>query len=207
MNEQVELFLTEGCGRCRLYRTPECKVHTWQAELRALREIVLAAGLTEELKWKQPTYTLDGKNVVMVSAFKDTSFITFFRGAIMSDPAGILESPGENSQSAKYVRFTDVARIRALSKTLSAYLIEAMEITRSGREAPKVDIQDRTIPEELQVRFDTLPELKGAFEALTAGRRRFYLMHFSQPKQSKTRADRVERCIPSILAGKGFGED
>ncbi len=203
MNPQVDQYLEEGCGRCSLHGTPECKVHTWPEELRRLRAIVQDCMLTEEVKWGVPCYTLNGKNVLMIYAFKECCALSFFKGALLKDEAEILEKPGENSQAARFIRFTDVQRINDLESILKAYIFEAIEVEKAGlKVAFKKEAEP--MPEELVQRLDNDPKLKAAFEALTPGRQRGYILFFSAPKQSKTRESRIEKYVPWIMVGKGM---
>ncbi len=204
LNPLIDDFLQEGCGRCPLGGTPECKVHTWSSELKLLRKIVLSSGLTEELKWKQPCYTLDGKNVVIVSAFKDSAILSFFKGALLNDSEGILEKAGENSQSARLLRFTSTKSIRAVESTLKAYLAQAIQIERDGLRVPMNAKHELVLPEELEKKFESLPQLREAFEALTPGRQRGYIIFITGAKQSKTREARIDKCIPQIMEGRGL---
>ena len=211
MNPKVDTYLVEGCGRCPFYRTFDCKVHRWQQELKQLRRIVLDCGLTEELKWGMPCYTGlnkkgDPKNIVMVTAFKENCVLSFFKGSLLQDPLGLLKSPGENSQSVRMARFTNVEDILEMEDRLKAYIFEAIEIEKAGKEVEKKKISEFEIVEEFQQKLNENPYLKMAFEALTPGRRRAYLMHFSQPKQAKTRESRIDKCIPSIFEGKGLND-
>lgn len=203
MNTNVDLYFTEGCGRCALGGTPECKVNNWQAELRQFRKIVLTCGLTEESKWGVPCYTFKNKNIVMVIAFKEFCSLSFFKGSLLKDDHGILVKPGENSQAARYAKFTNIHDIVEKESILSAYIFEAIEVEKAGL---KVDFKKNPepIPDELQQKFDEDPFLKSAFEALTPGRQRGYILYFSQPKQSKTRETRIEKYIPQILEGRGL---
>lgn len=203
MNPQVDQYLAEGCGRCPLGGTPDCKVHPWQKELMQLRRIALDCGLTEELKWGVPCYTFQNKNIVIVSAFKDYASLSFFKGVLLQDAENLMVTPGENSQSARLIKFTDVEEILKLEPTLKAYIYEMIEVEKAGL---KVEFkkQPEPIPEEFRQVLDTDVELRAAFEALTPGRQRGYVLHFSQPKQSKTRQSRIEKCIPKILDGLGF---
>jgi uncharacterized protein YdeI (YjbR/CyaY-like superfamily) len=203
MNPKIDNYLTEGCGRCPLGGTPDCKVHQWTEELKKLRTIVLNCGLTEELKWGVPCYTLQNKNVVLVTAFKEFCALSFFKGSLLSDANRILEKPGENSQATRLIKFTSVQEIVELETVLKAYVLEAIEVEKAGL---KVDFKKNPepIPEELQQKLDEDPFFKTAFEALTPGRQRGYILHFSQPKQSKTRVARIEKCIPKILNGEGL---
>ena len=211
MNPKVDTYLVEGCGRCQHYRTPECKVHRWQDELKQLRRIVLDCGLTEELKWGMPCYTglndkAQPKNIVMVTAFRENCVLSFFKGALLEDPAGLLKSSGENSQSVRMARFTNIEDIARVKSTLKTYIFEAIELEKAGKTIEKKRISEFEIVEEFQKKLDGNPDLKTAFEALTPGRRRAYLMHFSQPKQAKTRESRINKCIPPIFEGKGLND-
>ena len=204
MNPEIDAYLLEGCGRCPLGGTPECKVHSWTAELKYLRRLVLECGLTEEQKWGVPTYTHNGTNLVMVAAFKDNCTLSFFKGALLKDEHQILEKPGENTQSGRVVRFTDVGQIAKLESVLKNYIFEAIEVKKAGLKVQMKPVSDYDIPEEFQQRLEEDPELKEAFENLTPGRQKGYLLYFSGAKQSKTREDRIEKYIPKIMKGLGF---
>lgn len=204
MPETVDQYLSDGCGRCALGGTPQCKVHSWPKALQELRRIANACGLTEEIKWGVPCYTLDGKNILNIAAFKEYAALSFFKGALLKDPRNILEKPGENSQAGRLLKFTDPRQVADLEKDLKAYIFEAIEVEKQGL---KVDFKAKNeleYPEELIQKFGEAPELQEAFEALTPGRQRGYILHFSQPKQSATRTSRIEKCVEKILAGKGF---
>jgi uncharacterized protein YdeI (YjbR/CyaY-like superfamily) len=174
----------------------------WQKELKKLRTIVLDCGLTEELKWSQPCYTFQKSNVILLSGFKEYCTISFFKGALLNDADKILVKPGENTQSARIIRFTDVREIIELETILKAYIYEAVEVEKAGLKVNYKKIEEFKIPEEFQAKLDENPALKTAFEALTPGRQRAYILYFSAPKQSKTRESRVEKCMPQILSGK-----
>ncbi len=204
MNPKVDIYLASGCGRCPLGNTPDCKVHNWRAELETLRAIVIDCGLTEELKWGVPCYTFDGGNVLIVGAFKDYCALSFFKGTLLRDTKGLLASPGENSQAARMFRFTSVRQIVDLENDIRAYLREAIEIEKSGLKVQFKPISEHKIPEELQKRLDEDPAFSSAFNALTPGRQRGYLIYFSQPKQSKTREARIEKYMPQIFNGIGI---
>ena len=205
MNSKVDLYLEDGCGRCKFYKTPQCKVHNWQNELKALRKIVLDCGLTEELKWSVPVYTYNNKNIVIVSAFKEYCSLSFFKGALLQDTNGILHKQGESSQSARIIKFTDKKEISTLEQTLKAYIFEAIEVENIGlKVAFKKDLEP--IPIELQNKLDKDPTFKKAFQSLTTGKQRGYIIHFSQPKQSQTRETRIENCTPKILKGEGLND-
>jgi len=171
-----------------------------------LRAIVLSCPLTEELKWGKPCYTFEGKNIVLIIGFKEYCALLLGKGALLKDPKGILVKAGENTQAARQIRFTDLGQITKLAGTLKAYLQEAIAAEKAGLEVAYKKISEYAIPEELQARFDEMPALKKAFQSLTPGRQRFYLMHFSSAKQSTTRIARIEKCTPQILAGKGMND-
>jgi uncharacterized protein YdeI (YjbR/CyaY-like superfamily) len=206
MNPKVDVYFTAGCGRCPLVNTPQCKVHNWDAELEKLRMIILDCGLTEELKWGVPCYTFHKNNILLIGAFNEYCALSFFKGALLKDATGILKKPGENTQAARLIRFTDVREIARMESILKAYIYEAIEVEKAGL---KVNFKKTTgfiIPEEFQNKLDEIPALKTAFEALTPGRQRAYILYFSQPKQSKTRESRVEKCLQQILNGKGLND-
>ena len=204
MNPKIDLYLAEGCGRCSLGGTPECKVHNWTHELALLRTIVLDCGLTEELKWGVPCYTFQQRNVLIVAAFKEFCSISFFNGALLQDAEGILSKQGEHSQAGRIVRFTNTQDILALEPVLKTYIYEAIEVEKAGLKVPSQPVSELPMPAELQQKFDEMPAFKAAFSALTPGRQRGYLLHFLDAKQSKTRETRIEKYVPKILSGKGM---
>jgi uncharacterized protein YdeI (YjbR/CyaY-like superfamily) len=206
MNPKVDVYFTTGCGRCPLGNTPQCKVNNWQAELAKLREIILACGLAEELKWGVPVYTFQKNNIALIGAFKENCVISFFKGALLKDAAGILSKPGENTQAGRVVRFTNAREIIEQEATLKAYLREAVEAEKAGLKVKFKETSEFTMPQEFQSKLDETPDLKTAFESLTPGRQRAYLLHFSAPKQAKTRTERVAKCAPKILCGKGLND-
>ena len=203
-NPIVDPYFVDGCGRCPLYKTPQCKVHRWPEVLAQARRILLDTELTEELKWKMPTYTYDGKNVAMLSAFLDHVSVSFFKGVLLKDEAGLLVAPGPNSQADRQFNFTDAADVLAQEEAIKAYVAEAIEIEEAGLEVTYKSVEDFDVPQELQDKFSEDPAFKLAFESLTPGRQRGYLLHFSSAKQSKTRVSRIEKCMPMILEGKGL---
>lgn len=178
----------------------------WRAEFVRLREIFLATGLTEELKWGQPCYSLDGKNVALMHGFKDYCAVLFHKGALMKDPQGVLIQQTKNVQSARQLRFASLEAVKKSEKTLAAYLAEAIGIERAGLKVQLKKTADYEVPGEFAQKLASSAKLKKAFEALTPGRQRAYLHHFAQPKQSKTRAARVEKCAPRILEGLGLDD-
>lgn len=175
----------------------------WQEEIKLLRTIVLDCGLTEELKWGCPCYVFEGRNIVLIHVFKEYCALLVFKGALLQDPAGILIQQTENVQSARQIRFTGIKEIKDRAAVIRSYIYEAIEVERAGLKVPLKKTKDYAVPEEFQEKLDRQPALKKAFFALTPGRQRAYLFYFSQAKQSKTRAARVEKYIPNILAGKG----
>jgi uncharacterized protein YdeI (YjbR/CyaY-like superfamily) len=203
MNRSVDNYFIEGCGRCPLGGTPDCKVHSWTSELELLRKIVLNCGLTEESKWGAPCYTFQNKNILMVSALKEYCCISFFKGSLLSDDKNLLVKPGPNSQAARLFKFKNIKEIIKIEDDIRAYIFESIEVEKTG-----IKIKFRTnpepIPKEFEVKLEKDPILKTAFEALTPGRQRGYILHFSQPKQSKTRISRIEKCEPMILSGIGL---
>lgn len=203
-NPLIDLYLQEGCGRCPLGGTPECKVHTWPKELALLRSVALACGLTEELKWKVPCYTTDGRNVLLITALKEHASINFFKGALLKDSHKILTKPGENCQATRVIRFTTAAEVRKLTPVLKEYINEAIQIEKSGLKVDFKAKEELVLPEELEAKFRELPALRSAWERLTPGRQRGYVLHFSAAKQSQTRVTRIEKSSPAILEGRGL---
>jgi uncharacterized protein YdeI (YjbR/CyaY-like superfamily) len=182
------------------------KEKRWHVELGKLRQIVLECGLTEDMKWGHPCYTLDGRNIAIIHGFKEYCAILFVKGALLNDPEGLLIRQTENVQAGRQIRFTDVREISKLERTIKAYILEAIEIEKAGLKVGKKKTSDFAIPVEFQRKLDELPALRAAFEALTPGRQRAYLYHFAQPKQSATRVSRVEKYIPKILDGLGMDD-
>lgn len=175
----------------------------WGKELQQLRNIILDCGLTEELKWGSACYTYDKKNIVIIGELKECCVIGFFKGALLKDTEGILQKPGENTRSARTIRFSHMKEIQELAPTVTAYIHEAIEVEKAGL---KVDLKNTgaTIPDEFRQKLNRNAELKSAFYGLTPGRQRAYLLHFAQPKLPKTREARIEKFIPHILRGKGM---
>ncbi|TVP50856.1 MAG: hypothetical protein EA341_06665 [Mongoliibacter sp.] len=205
LNPKIDKYLIDGCMRCKYGGTPQCKVLSWVQELELLRQIVLDTGLKEEIKWGVPVYTYDGKNIVTVNALKDSANIGFFKGAIMKDTHKILKQQG-NIQSARLIRFSDVDSINELKDILKVYILEAIAIEKSG-EKVKIVKNPEPIPEELLQAFDEDSSFKKAFFSLTPGRQRGYNIHFSQPKQAKTRIARIAKYKKQIKAGVGLHDN
>ncbi|GAC1300929.1 MAG: YdeI family protein [Mucilaginibacter sp.] len=182
------------------------KATKWQEELEQLRTIVLDCGLTEELKWGCPCYTFREANIVLIHAFKEYCALLFFKGVLLSDTHGILIQQTENVQVARQIRFTGISEITEKESIVKAYIYEAIEVEKAGLKAELKKTAEFKVPEEFQSKLDHIPALKTAFDALTPGRQRAYMLHFSAPKQSKTREARVEKCILKILDGKGLDD-
>ncbi len=182
------------------------KAEKWQAEFKKLRAIILDWGLTEELKWGVPCYTFQNSNIVLIHGFKDYCAILFVKGALLRDAQGILIQQTENVQAGRQIRFTTVREIVKLEPILRAYLKEAIEVEKAGLKVNYKKTSDFNMPEEFVNQLEEVPGLQDAFEALTPGRQRAYIFYFSQPKQSKTRESRIEKCIPQILNGKGLND-
>ena len=190
MNPEVEWFFT--------------KPTKWQEEYAELRMLVLECGLEEELKWGCPCYTLHKKNIVLIHGFKKYCALLFMQGALLKDPKKILVQQTENVQSARQIRFTDINDIIKNRSTLKTYIKEAVSIYKAGSKVEFKKTTEYKIPQEFQTVLDDMPDLKIAFEALTPGRQRGYLLYFSAPKQSKTRETRIEKYLQQILDGKGL---
>jgi uncharacterized protein YdeI (YjbR/CyaY-like superfamily) len=182
------------------------KAKKWKEEYEKLRNIVLDCELTEEFKWMHPCYTFEKKNIVLIHGFKEYCALLFHKGALLQDAPGILIQQTENVQAARQIRFTNVQEIVEMETILRAYIYEAIEVEKAGLEVNFIKNTEFIIPEELQTKFDEIPALKTAFEALTPGRQRAYILYFSAPKQSKTRESRIEKYMQQILNGKGLND-
>jgi len=183
------------------------KDNKWQEEIRRLRTIVLSCGLDEELKWGCPCYTFDKTNIVLIHVFKEYCALLFFKGALLDDAEGILVQQTKNVQVARQIRFTSVREIVQMKSILKAYIFEAIEVEKSGLKPTLKKTEQYGIPEEFQKKLDKTPALKSAFKALTPGRQRGYILYFAAPKQSKTRASRIEKSMKQILNGKGLNDE
>ncbi|WP_377701274.1 YdeI family protein [Pseudoduganella sp. UC29_71] len=180
------------------------KAGPWQAAVRNMRAIALDCELNEELKWGVPCYTLNDANIVLLHTFKEYCAILFFKGALLKDEEGVLVQQTKNVQAARQIRFTSASQVDELKAVVKAYIQEAIGVEKAGLQVEFKETADFDMPEEFQAKLDDLPQLQEAFEALTPGRQRAYLLHFASAKQSRTRSARVEQCIPHILAGKGL---
>jgi uncharacterized protein YdeI (YjbR/CyaY-like superfamily) len=181
-------------------------VDKWQEELKALRKILLECGLTEALKWGAPCYSFQNRNVAIIGGLKEYCVLSFFKGALLDDALGILVKPGENTQTVRLFRFTNVREIVGMEPLLKAYIYEAIEVEIAGLKVRLKKIKEHFIPEEFQKKLNKNLALKRAFETLTPGRQRAYLLYFSAPKQVKTREARIEKYLKQILRGKGINE-
>jgi len=182
------------------------KATQWQEEYKKLRSIILDSGLTEDLKWGVPCYTLGKSNIVLIHGFKEYCAVLFFKGALLNDLNGILIQQTENVQSSRQIRFTSLREIVDMESSLKAYVHEAIEVEKAGLKVEFKETAKFGMAEELQQKFAEIPALKTAFEALTPGRQRAYLLYFSSPKQSKTREARVKKSMQQILDGKGLND-
>ncbi len=182
------------------------KAKQWQEEIEKLRTLVLGCGLTEELKWGCPCYLLDEANIVLIHVFKDYCALLFFKGVLMNDSQGILIQQTKNVQTARQIRFTGLREIIGLAPVVKAYIHEAIEVEKAGLKVELKKTSEYSIPAEFQTKLDAVPALKKAFNALTPGRQRGYMLYFSAPKQSKTRESRVEKSLKQILNGKGLND-
>ena len=182
------------------------KTETWRDEFALLRKIVLGCGLSEDLKWGQPCYLHQGRNVVLIHGFKDYCALLFMKGALLKDEAGALVQQTENVQSARQLRFASLGEVAGAQSMIVSYVNDAIEIEKSGRKVQRKTTEQFTVPEELQGRFEEDPAFKNAFDALTPGRQRGYLLHFSGARQSKTRAARIEKAVDRIFEGKGLDD-
>ena len=180
------------------------KAQKWQKEMKKLRMILLDCGLTEELKWGKPCYAFEKSNIAVIQGFKEYFALLFFKGFLLKDPNGILVKTGENTRVGRQIRFADVREIVKMEPILKAYIHRAIELEKAGLQVNYKKTTEFVIPEEFQNQLDKIPALKTAFDGLTPGRQRGYILYFSQPKQSKTRESRVEKCMQQILNGKGL---
>ncbi len=178
----------------------------WRKEFEKLRMIILDCQLTEELKWGQPCYTFQKRNIVLIHGFSEYCALLFFKGALLNDASGILIQQTQNVQAARQIRFTNLREIAEMETTVKAYISEAIEVEKAGLKVKLKKTSEFIIPEEFQDRLDRIPALKTAFDALTPGRQRAYILYFSAPKQTKTRLSRIEKCMEQILNGKGLND-
>lgn len=182
------------------------KAMKWQEESRKLRDIILSCNLTEEFKWSKPCYMYNGSNIIVLQGFKEYCALLFVKGALLKDTNDILVKPGENTQAGRQIRFTNLKEITDMEDILKSYINEAIEVEKSGLKVVLKETKEYAMPEELENELDSNPSLKEAFNRLTPGRQRAYIIFFSQPKQSITRQSRIEKCADKILDGKGLND-
>lgn len=192
LNPKVDIFLNRS--------------RKWKEEFEKLRSIILDCGLTEEYKWMKPCYTFENNNIVLIHGFKEYCAILFLKGALLKDSEGILVQQTKNVQSARQVRFTSVSEIVKLKTILKTYIFEAIEVEKAGLKVKFKKTSDYKMPKEFRDKLDENPSFKAAFDALTPGRKRGYILYFSAPKQSKTRTSRIEKYRNKILNGKGLND-
>jgi uncharacterized protein YdeI (YjbR/CyaY-like superfamily) len=204
IQKNPEMFFIDGCGRCKFAATPNCKVNLWTVELGLLRQIALDSGLKEEMKWGMPCYTFNNSNVIMIVAFKTYCALSFFKGTLLKDDKKILQSPGDNSQAVKMFKATSAKEIIKHKKQITNFIKEAIALEKSGAKIEFKKPNELSFPEELLDKFKTDKKFKVAFESLTPGRQKGYILFFSQAKQAKTRIDRIEKCSEKIFNGIGL---
>lgn len=205
-NPKIDEFIENGCGRCERYATPDCNVIRYQDIIIELRRIALETGLQEEHKWSQACYTHNGKNIIIISAVRANALLSFFKGALLKDPENILQKPGENSNATRLFKFTSLNQALEIESTIKAYIFEAIEIEKAGLTIKAKDISEFEVPEELTHAFQEDPPFESSWNNLTKGRRKSWLIHFNQAKQSKTKVSRIEKAKEKIFNGKGWQE-
>lgn len=205
MITEIEDYFTKGCGRCPRFATLDCSTQKWSAGLKELRRLCLEAGLVETVKWGHPCYEHDGRNIAIFGAGRQDFRLSFMNAALMKDAEGVLETPGPNSGTRDTIRFTENAHVTRMAPTILAYLKEATGYAQLGLKAPKVE-HELQLPAELVDAMDADPELAEAFQSLTLGRQRSYVVALSSAKTSATRASRIAKFRSKIMAGKGAME-
>lgn len=206
MTKSIDIFLTDGCGRCSKFGTDDCSVRVFSQEIEALRSIALSVFEEETMKWGAPCYSHNGKNVVMLFSFKDNCGFSFFKGPLLSDAHQMLVAPSETAQTFRLLRFTNLAQILEKQDEIRSYLFEALEVEKAGLKLKQTPAAEFPVPEELQAEFESSPAFEAAFRALTPGRQKNYLRHFNDAKQSATRSARIEKYKPFIFKGIGMDE-
>ena len=206
MNPLVDNYFKVGCGRCALGGTPQCKVHLYPKGLKYLRQILLDCGLQEELKWSVPCYTHQQKNVVILAAFKNYFSLSFFKGALLQDPNKLLQAPGEHTQVNRLLKFTASTHLPEYTDQIKAFVFEAMALEDLPQKPNKSKTTTKISVPEWDQTLKQTPVLKKAFNALSPGRQRAYLIYFSSAKQTQTRLKRIQQYVPYILQGKGMND-
>lgn len=199
----VDQYLLDGCGRCSKGGTPSCTVHTWHPILLAMRELATECMLTEEVKGSVPCYTLKGKNVLMIHAFKEYCSIMFMKGALLTDPENILHRQTEHVTAGRQLRYTSLEGFMEQRELAKAFILDAIALEKGGAKVPTRTQEDPEV-DELKEAFAQDEAFKNAFYQLTPGRQRSYLLHFAQPKQAETRASRIVKGMPLIMRGEGL---
>lgn len=203
-NPAVNSYFIDGCGRCSKFATSACSVRKWDEILDHLRMMLQGTALKEELKWSHPCYTYNGKNVLLIGAFKDYASLNFVKGSLVPDPHNLLTTPTENVQSGRQLRFVDLAFLIDNEQAILELINQAIEVEKAGKKVTYKSVDEYEMTEELTRVFQEDPQFEQAFKALTPGRQKGYLLFFLQAKQSKTRLDRIEKYYEHILAGKGM---
>lgn len=205
MITEIEDFFTKGCGRCERFDTPDCSTRQWISGLNELRRICRASGLVETVKWAHPCYMHNGRNIVIIGAFRGDFRLSFFNAALMKDPEGVLEKQGQNTRHPDMIRFVDNAQVAAMEPVILSYLREAIGYAEAGIKPPKEE-GEIELPDELVDALDSDPELAEAFHNLTPGRKKSYVINLNTVKKSETRTSRIVKFRDRILEGKGAME-
>lgn len=205
MITDIEDYFTQGCGWCPRFATPDCSTRKWSAGLNELRRLCWKAGLVETLKWGHPCYMHSGRNIVIFGALREDFRLSFMNAALMKDTDGVLEKQGPNTRTPDMIRFTENAQVAQMAPIILAYVKEAMAYAALGINAPK-DESELDLPAELVDAMDSDPELAEAFQSLTIGRQRSYVIALASAKTSATRVARIAKFRPKIIAGKGAME-
>lgn len=206
MTKSIDVFLTDGCGRCSKFASAACSVRVFSKEIEALRSIALSVFKEETMKWGTPCYSFNGKNVVALFSFKENCGISFFKGPLLADTHQMLVASSETAQTFRMLRFTKLAQIIEKHDEIRSYLFEALEVEKAGLKLKPTPVTEFPVPEELYAQFQSLPEFEAAFRALTPGRQKNYLRHFNEAKQSTTKTSRIEKYKPFIFKGIGMDE-
>lgn len=206
MTRSIEQYYAEGCGRCKLSLTPQCKAKVWIEGIDELRNILHEFELEESIKWGSPCYSLNGKNICILGAFKDNFTLSFLKGVLINDIHQVLSSPGENSNSFKLIRFKDIKEVSPMKEAIQYCIQQAIEIEKAGKKVSPVPLSKIEFPEELNHKFEEIPGLENAFNKLSPGRQKAYLIFINQAKNPQTRYNRIEKYIHHIFEGKGYQE-
>lgn len=206
ITKTIDSFLLNGCGRCSLTATPDCKIHRWAREVDLLRMLLSSSELVEEMKWGFPTYTWKGKNIAILHVFKHHVGISFFKGSLLNDSDNLLHSPTDSQQESRQFRFTTYEEVQAHVEVIPKYIEEAIHLEENGVKLPKKEPINQQLPEELLQAFELEPDFELHFRKLTPGRQRGYLLYFTSAKQVSTRQARIERSKEAIFHGKGLNE-